>query len=127
MSARSRLKRESSLGEEVAWSASLLRRIDSLNRIIRSHAGGLELVELTPEGEAVVRYTGMCAGCDYRPSTTAGTVEPALLDVPGVRRVTVLGSRIDEDALATLRVTLHDAGAPQRAVRLTRRMEGLEP
>lgn len=141
INALGRPKHESSSGKEVAQRpegsladaergsppASILRRIESLNRIIRSHAGGLDLVEVTTAGEVVVRYTGMCAGCEYRPSTTVGTIEPALLDVPGVHHVTILGSRIDDDAMTALRSTLHGAGAPQRAVRLTRRMESLEP
>jgi Fe-S cluster biogenesis protein NfuA len=107
-------------------SASLQRRIASLNVLIRSHAGEIELVDVSHEGVVTVRYMGMCAGCDYRPVTTAGTVEPALLDVPGVRKVTVVGVQVSEEALMRIRATLEGSGAQERAVRLVHRIESEE-
>ena len=103
--------------------AELQRRIASLNVLIRSHAGEIELANVSAEGVVTVRYTGMCAGCDYRPVTTAGTVEPALLDVPGVSKVTVLGAMVSDEALMRIKSTLQGSGAEERAVRLVRRME----
>ncbi|MDB5874785.1 MAG: Thioredoxin-like protein [Ramlibacter sp.] len=103
--------------------AKVVRRIESLNVLIRSHAGEIELVDLSPSGVVTVRYTGMCAGCEYRPVTTAGTVEPGLLDVPGVTRVRVLGARVSDDAMQRIQATMDSADAAQRAVRLVRRIE----
>lgn len=101
----------------------LARRIDSINRLIRSHAGGIELDGVDDTGEVRVRYTGMCTGCDFRPVTTAGTVEPALRDVPGVSRVEVIGSRASADALQRIEVAVAQGQAAARAVRLVRRIE----
>jgi Fe-S cluster biogenesis protein NfuA len=103
--------------------ARLQRRIASLNVLIRSHAGEIELANVSAEGVVTVRYVGMCAGCDYRPVTTAGTVEPALLDVPGVSKVAVAGARVSDEALMRIKAGLEGSGAEERAVRLVRRME----
>ena len=103
--------------------ARLAWRVESLNVLIQSHAGGLDLVDVSFDGVVSVRYTGMCAGCDYRPLTTAGTVEPALMDVPGVTRVHVVGARVSDDALARIAETLESSGASTRAIQLVRRME----
>lgn len=101
----------------------LQQRFDAINVLIRAHAGEIELAGVSPDGVVSVRYTGMCAGCDYRPVTTAGTVEPALLDVTGITGVKVLGAHISEEATARITATLDGTQAQERAVRLVRRIE----
>ena len=103
--------------------AALEHRIATLNVLIASHAGGMTLESVSPDGCVCVRYTGMCTGCDYRPLTTAGTVEPALLDVAGVTRVVVRGARVSDEAAARIRATMLEGEAATRAIRLVRRME----
>ncbi|WP_184863932.1 NifU family protein [Acidovorax soli] len=102
---------------------ALQARIASVNVLVRSHAGEIELVGVAGDGRVTVRYTGMCAGCDYRPVTTAGTVEPALLDVAGVTSVAVAGPRISEAACARIGATLDQTAARERAVRIVRQIE----
>ena len=80
---------------------ALLARVDELRRILDAHAGGIELVGVTG-GVVSLRYTGMCTGCQLRPLTTASTVRPALLAVPGVDAVEIEGSRISAEAEARL-------------------------
>jgi Fe-S cluster biogenesis protein NfuA len=77
---------------------ALDERISELSKFISNHAGGVELSKVTDNGEIEVRFTGMCAGCPYRPVTMASTVRPALLEVEGVTSVRALGSRISEQA-----------------------------
>ena len=101
----------------------LARRIESLNTLIRSHAGGLELVDVRVDGTVVVRYTGMCTACEYRPMTTAGTVGPALLAIPGIERVEVRGGRVSEEAESRIKQSLMDSVASERAVRLVTHLE----
>lgn len=79
-------------------SPELDETVSDLDNALRAHAGGLEMLEVTPAGAVTVKFTGMCAGCPMRPLTTAATVRPALLAVNGVTRVTVEGSRISEFA-----------------------------
>ncbi|HWK43697.1 MAG TPA: NifU family protein [Stellaceae bacterium] len=81
----------------------LASEIDRVSRVIRSHGGGIELVEATEGGIVTVRYTGMCAGCELRPVTTLQVVEPTLKTVPGVTAVKTLGMRISAEAEARIR------------------------
>lgn len=84
-------------GADSPAGAQLDARIGELNRLLRSHAGGVEVAAV--DGPTVtIRYTGMCTGCPFRPVTTVATVRPALLELPGVAAVAVEGSRISEEA-----------------------------
>lgn len=94
--------------------------VAALSRLIRAHAGGLELVDVDDvAGIVTVRYTGMCRGCELRPVTTEGSVRPALLEVPGVTAVRVAGMRISAEAEARMARDLAPYGVRERAVRLT--------
>jgi Fe-S cluster biogenesis protein NfuA len=101
----------------------LERRIASINLLMDSHAGRVDLVGVSPDGTVSLRYSGMCTGCEYRPVTTAGTVEPALLDLPGVTRVRIIGAQVSAEALDRIRATLDEGNAGERAVRLVHRIE----
>ena len=50
------------------------------------------------EGTARVRFTGACAGCWGRAACLEVSVRPALLGVPGVRRVEAVGVRLSRAA-----------------------------
>ena len=102
---------------------ALASRIASINVLLRSHAGEIELVDVSNDGAVTVRYTGMCAGCDYRPLTMAGTVEPALRDIAGVTQVIATGSRVSEHALERIRESLEGSEAATRSVRIVHRIE----
>ena len=91
---------------------ALLARIDQVSAAIGAHAGAIELLEVSEAGAVRVRFTGMCTGCLFRPLTMMGTVEPALLEVPGVTAVEAAGARISSEAAARMRHYLGDAGPP---------------
>ncbi len=74
------------------------QRIAQLGPVLDAHAGGVELLDVSPAGEVTLRFTGMCTGCRFRPLTMAGTLRPALLAVPGVTRVAAEGARISAEA-----------------------------
>ena len=95
--------------------------VDALSKMIRAHAGGLELIDLSADGVVTVKYTGMCAGCQYRPVTTAGSVRPALLAVTGVTDVVVLGTRISAEAEARLAQELAPYAVQARVRRIVQR------
>jgi Fe-S cluster biogenesis protein NfuA len=76
----------------------LEQRFEHLRELLAAHAGGIELVELTADGTARVRFTGMCTGCPGRPLTTAVTVRPLLLALEGVNAVEIEGMRISQEA-----------------------------
>ena len=83
-------------------STSVEVAVAAAGRALRAHAGGVELVEVV-DGEAVVRFTGMCTGCAFKPMTMAATLEPLFRDVPGVRGVRALGGRADDEAMERAR------------------------
>lgn len=83
-------------------STSVEAAVAVAGRALRAHAGGLELVEVV-DGEVVVKFTGMCTGCAFKPMTMAATVEPLVTAVPGVRGVRALGGRVDDAAMARAR------------------------
>jgi Fe-S cluster biogenesis protein NfuA len=72
--------------------------VDVLNGVLQSHAGGMELVDLSDDGVVQIRFTGMCLACPLQPLTVASTVRPALLSVPGVKRAEVFGARLSQEA-----------------------------
>jgi Fe-S cluster biogenesis protein NfuA len=77
---------------------ALEARIGEINALMRAHAGGVELHEVTADGTVSLRFAGKCTGCELRPLTMAGAVRPALLALDGVNRVTAIGVRISDEA-----------------------------
>jgi Fe-S cluster biogenesis protein NfuA len=74
-----------------------------VDRALRAHRGGAELVQCGEDGEIVLRLTGMCTGCVFWPATVAGTVQPLLehcLERPV--SVSIEGRRVSEAARARL-------------------------
>ncbi len=95
--------------------AALEQRIDEVCRLMSAHAGAIELVEVSSRGAVRVRFTGMCAGCLFRPLTMRGTIEPALRAVPGVSAVAADGARISEEAAERLRRYMGEEAWPTLA------------
>jgi Fe-S cluster biogenesis protein NfuA len=99
--------------------AAVRDRLEELQPILGAHAGGIELVEV--RGSTVrLRFTGMCTGCHLRPLTTASTVRPALLDLTGIDRVEIEGSRISAEAEARLALAFASVSARQQGEQSTR-------
>ena len=92
---------------------ALDQQISKLSKFISNHADGIELSQVTG-GEIEVKFTGMCAGCPYRPVTMASTVRPALMEIDGVTSVRAVGSRISEQAEKRLAEDMagHRTGLP---------------
>jgi Fe-S cluster biogenesis protein NfuA len=73
-------------------------RVKRISQILSSHAGGVELDTLGERGEVVLRFTGMCAGCQLKPVTMASLIIPALLDIQGVSSVEAPGAVVSMEA-----------------------------
>lgn len=78
-------------------SSALAQAVADVDRALRAHAGGVELVS-EDDGEVELRFTGMCTGCAFKPQTMAVTIRPALLAVEGVREVRAAGARTSVEA-----------------------------
>ncbi len=82
---------------------ALRRGVTAVDRALRAHRGGAELVSRGSEGEVVLRLTGMCTGCVFWPATVAGTVKPLLEHSVGAPvSVSIEGRRVSEAAMARL-------------------------
>lgn len=82
---------------------ALHRGVTAVDRALRAHRGGAELVRRAPDGEVVLRLTGMCTGCVFWPATVAGTVKPLLEHSLGQAvSVSIEGRRVSEAAMARL-------------------------
>ena len=77
-----------------------------------AHAGGVEIADVADDGAVRLRFTGMCAGCAFRPLTMEGTIRPAVSAVPGVTSVHADGARISDEAAERLRSRLGRSGLP---------------
>ena len=73
-------------------------RLELVERVLASHAGGVQLVEVSGDGLVRLRFTGMCAGCMLKPLTMAAVVAPALSDIAGVTGVDAAGTRVSGQA-----------------------------
>jgi Fe-S cluster biogenesis protein NfuA len=87
-------------------------RVRQVRALMNAHAGGVELVDVTATGVVRLRFTGMCTGCIFRPLTMAGTIAPALMELPGVTGVQADGARISEEAAARMARYLGDGALP---------------
>jgi Fe-S cluster biogenesis protein NfuA len=82
---------------------ALRRGVTAVDRALRAHRGGAELVDRRPDGEIVLRLTGMCTGCIFWPATVAGTIRPLLEHSMGTPvSVSVEGRRVSAAAMARL-------------------------
>ena len=82
---------------------ALRRGVTAVDRALRAHRGGAELVSRGSDGEVVLRLTGMCTGCIFWPATVAGTIKPLLEHSMGESvPVSIEGRRVSEAAMARL-------------------------
>ena len=81
-------------------------RVRQLDALLKAHAGGLELVDLSDGGVARIRFSGMCTGCPLKPLTLEATIRPHLIGVGGVTDVVAEGARLSEEASERLRSQL---------------------
>jgi Fe-S cluster biogenesis protein NfuA len=89
--------------------AALDQQIEHVNRLMRSHAGAIEVVSVSAGGVLTVRFVAMCQGCPFRPVTLYAVVLPALEAVPGVTEVRAQGVRVSQEAAERAQAALGTA------------------
>ncbi len=74
-----------------------------LNRQVRPllkiHGGGIDLSAVSEGGRVELEFQGACRGCPLKSVTYALGVRQKLLQLPGVREVSVGGVRLSQAAL----------------------------
>jgi Fe-S cluster biogenesis protein NfuA len=89
--------------------AALDQRVEHVNRLMRTHAGAIEVVGVAADGVLTVRFVAMCQGCPFRPVTLYAVVIPALEAVPGVTAVHAQGVRVSREAAERARAAMGPA------------------
>jgi Fe-S cluster biogenesis protein NfuA len=83
-----------------ALAAGVLAVLDTQVRpLLAVHGGGVDLIDVTPEGEVRLAFVGACCGCSLKSVTYALGIRQKLMPVPGVSNVTVEGVRLSKAAL----------------------------
>jgi len=83
--------------------ATLLAALDGARRRIRAHAGDVEVVSVSTEGDVTLAFTGTCVACPAQAMTFATAVLPALETLPGVRHVSAGGMSVSPAAMRRIR------------------------
>jgi Fe-S cluster biogenesis protein NfuA len=89
----------STLVEQKLDPDALRQRIRDIVDVMQSHAGAIELIDVSESGDVTIKFTGMCQGCRFRPMTLYGLIVPALREIPGIGRIDVRGLRLSDEAV----------------------------
>jgi Fe-S cluster biogenesis protein NfuA len=81
----------------------VLEALDDVRRRIRAHAGDIEVVSISQEGELVLAFTGTCVACPAQAMTVGAAVLPAIEKLAGVREVQVQGMTVSAKAIDRIR------------------------
>jgi Fe-S cluster biogenesis protein NfuA len=76
--------------------------LERVNRLLASHGGGVEVIDVSDRGDMTVRFVGMCSGCPCKPLTMAATVRPMLGQLSGITNIEAEGARISVEAARRL-------------------------
>jgi len=101
------MNRSDDCKQPLARNTELDKALGRVDQMLRSHGGGIELVR-HESNRAVIRFTGMCRGCLFRPITMEATVRPVLSQVPGIEAVDAEGVRVSVEATQRLRAQLSE-------------------
>ncbi len=74
------------------------RKLEEIRPLLSAHFGGISVESIDSAGNVLLKFIGACAGCPAQPLTFGATVEPLLLELPGVSSVIRQGGSISEYA-----------------------------
>jgi Fe-S cluster biogenesis protein NfuA len=81
----------------------VLDALDDVRRRIRAHAGDVEVVSISEEGEVTLAFTGTCIACPAQAMTIGAAVLPAIEKLAGVRGVLVKGMTVSPQVITRIR------------------------
>lgn len=64
--------------------------IESVREYLKNDGGDVELIELSPENELKIRFTGACVSCNVNSMTFSGIKSVILSAVPEVKEVSIV-------------------------------------
>lgn len=72
---------------------------NQIRPLLKIHGGGIDLLDVSPDGDVRLEFQGACRGCALKSVTYALAVRHRLRELPGVREVEVDGVRLSDAAL----------------------------
>ena len=89
--------------------AGVLHALDDVRRRLRAHAGDVEVVSVSGEGEVTLAFTGNCVKCPAQAMTYGASILPVVERVPGVSAVSMRDLSVSDAAIRRIR-TMFDEG-----------------
>ena len=80
-----------------------MEALDPVRRRVRAHAGDVEVVSVSEEGDVLLAFKGTCTSCPAQAMTLGAAVMPALERLPGVRAITAKGMTVSPAAMKRFR------------------------
>ena len=90
-------------GERAPSSQEVTAALDGVRRRVRAHAGDVEVVSVSQEGDVLLAFKGTCAACPAQAMTLGAAVLPAIERLPGVRNVAARGMNVSPAAMRRIR------------------------
>ena len=84
--------------------------LDDVSRRLRAHAGGVEVVSVSDDGEVTLAFTGNCVKCPAQAMTFGASILPAVEGLPGVNRVSMRNLSVSDAALRRIRAMFGGSG-----------------
>ncbi len=83
--------------------AEVMEALDDVRRRIRAHAGDIEVVSISDDGDVVLAFTGTCVACPAQAMTVGAAVMPAMEKIAGVNKVSVRGMSVSPAVIERIR------------------------
>ncbi len=77
--------------------------LSRVRNFVQAHAGDVEVVEVTEEGDVTLAFRGTCVSCPAQAMTIGTAVLPAVEKVEGVRKIHLDGMIVSQAAVRRIR------------------------
>lgn len=84
-------------------SRAIVDALDGVRRRVRAHAGDVEVVSVSDEGDVLLAFSGTCTSCPAQAVTLGAAVLPVLERLPGVRTIAAQGMNVSPAAMQRIR------------------------
>ncbi len=91
-------------------SQEVMAALDGVRRRVRAHAGDVEVVSVSKEGDVLLAFKGTCASCPAQAMTLGAAVMPAIERLPGVRTIAANGMNVSQAAMRRIQTMFGGAG-----------------
>ena len=90
-------------GKQAPDIGTVTEALDGVRRRVRAHAGDVEVVSVSKDGDVLLAFKGACASCPAQAMTLGAAVIPALERLSGLRTVAANGMNVSPAAMRRIR------------------------